>query len=144
MRAVGPDRRNTDWILVGLIGLLSRVQGVSLVDTGNSNNIAIVGAGVADLSTAKQLIDSAYKVSADKTLLRGINMLGFTTTYMSVSTIIPAFFMPSRKWSWSLTFLNLYTRFQNSCQFFCCGSASTIWAICRPIRAASPARPICA
>lgn len=144
MRAVGPDRRNIAWILVGLSGLLSRIQGVSLVATGNIYNIATVDAGVVDQSAAKQFIDSAYKISPDKTLLHGINMLSFTTTYMSVSTNIPAFFMPSRKWLWSLAFLNLYTRFQNSCQFFCCGSASTIWVICKPIRAASPARPICA
>ena len=60
------------WILVDRRCFLCRIQGVSLMNTTNIDRIAIVGAGVAGLCTARQLIGEGF----DCTLFERNEVLG--------------------------------------------------------------------
>ena len=54
------DGRIRPWTLVDLCCFLRRFQGESLVKTNHTNKVAIIGAGVAGLSTARQLIGEGF------------------------------------------------------------------------------------
>ena len=72
LRPVALDGRLPAWILVDLSYFLYHFQGVSLTMHPRPESIAIIGAGVAGLCTARQLIAEGF----DCTLLERNNELG--------------------------------------------------------------------
>ena len=66
------DGRISAWVLADRCCFLCHIQGVSLMKTNNFNKIAIIGAGVAGLSTARQLIGEGF----DCTLFERNEVLG--------------------------------------------------------------------
>jgi cation diffusion facilitator CzcD-associated flavoprotein CzcO len=69
---VDTDGRISPGILADRRRFLCRIQGISLVNTNNTNKIAIIGAGVAGLCTARQLIREGF----DCTLFERNEVLG--------------------------------------------------------------------